>query len=61
MGIYLDPVTERNVWMMTEFAAASNSWDTQVGEIILAPYSGVYTYLFPKSIDFKEVETGTKS
>ena len=61
MGIYLDPVTERNVWMLTEFANTSNSWGTQVGEIILGPYSGVYAYLFPRSLDFKEVETGTKS
>ncbi len=61
MGIYLDPVTERNVWMFTEFAAASNSWGTQVGEVITGPYSGAYAYLIPRSVDFKEVETGTQS
>ena len=61
MGIYLDPVTERNVWMSTEFASATNTWGVQVGEIILGPYSGAYAYLIPSSIDFKEVETGTQS
>ncbi len=61
MGIYLDPVTERNIWMATEFASATNTWGVQVGEIIIGPYSGAYAYLIPKSIDFKEVETGTKS
>ncbi|MCU0364525.1 MAG: T9SS type A sorting domain-containing protein [Ignavibacteriaceae bacterium] len=61
MGIYLDPVTERNVWMLTEFANTSNSWGTQVGEIITGPYSGAYAYLVPRLIDFKEVEIGTKS
>ena len=61
MGIYLDPVSERNVWMLTEFASATNTWGTQVAEIIPGPFSGVYTYPIPGSYDFNEVETGTES
>ena len=61
MGIYLDPVTERNVWMLTEFASATNTWGAQVGEIIPTPYPGAYAYIIPNSFDFKEVETGTES
>ncbi len=61
MGIFLDPVTEKNVWMLTEFASATNTWGTQVGEIIPGPYTGAYAYLIPGSFDFHEVETGTES
>jgi hypothetical protein len=61
MGIYLDPVTEHHIWMFTEFAAATNTWGTQVCEMIITPFAGAHAYLIPKSIDFKDVETGTKS
>ncbi|MGB5288130.1 MAG: FlgD immunoglobulin-like domain containing protein, partial [Ignavibacteriaceae bacterium] len=61
MGIYLDPVTERNVWMLTEFASATNTWGTQVGEILIAPYSGAHAYPIPQSYNFGEIETGTTS
>jgi len=61
LGIFLDPVSEKNVWMLTEFASTTNTWGTQVGEVIPGPFTGIYAYLKPGSISFNEVETGTES
>jgi len=39
MGIFLDPVTESNIWMLTEYVASTNIWGTWVGELIVDPVS----------------------
>ncbi len=60
-GIYLDPANDYDVWMISEYAAATNIWGTYVGHIRMAPYPGVHAFLQPKSINFGDVEIGTKS
>lgn len=61
MAIYLDPANNHDIFMHTEYAAASNQWATIIGHIIAAPYSGVRAYVIPDAFDFKDVEVGTKS
>jgi len=60
-GIYLDPSNEYDVWTISEYAAAANTWGTYVGNIRMAPYPGAHAFLHPKSVDFGDVEIGTTS
>jgi len=60
-GIYLDPANDYDVWMISEYAAATNIWGTYVGHIRMVPYSGAHAFLNPKSINFGDVEIGTTS
>ncbi len=55
-GIYLDPLTEYNIWMFTEYAAATNIWGTWVGEIRLVPFPGIYVQTNSSSFDFGDIE-----
>jgi hypothetical protein len=43
MGIALDPSDNSNIWMFTEFSAATNKWGTWVGELRLTPTAHIYT------------------
>jgi hypothetical protein len=61
MGIYLDPANNYDVWMFTEYAAGTNTWGTYIGQVRMAPYSGVYTFGSPLTIDFGDVEVGEAS
>jgi hypothetical protein len=60
-GIYLDPENDYDVWMISEYAAATNIWGTYVGHIRMAPYPGAHAFLNPKSINFGDVEIQTTS
>ena len=60
-GIYLDPVNDYDVWMISEYAAATNIWSTYVGHIRMTPYPGAHAFLNPRSIDFGNSEIGTTS
>ena len=60
-GIYLDPENDYDVWMISEYAAATNIWGTYVGHIRMAPYPGAHAFLNPKSINFGNVEIQTTS
>jgi hypothetical protein len=60
-GIYLDPANDYDIWMISEYAAATNIWGIYVGHIRMAPYPGAYAFLNPKSINFGDVEIGTIS
>jgi hypothetical protein len=60
-GIYLDPVTEYNIWMFTEYASDNNTWGTWVGEIRLVPFPGVYLYSSHTEFDFENVEVNFQS
>ena len=61
LGIYLDPSDENNIWIFPEYAAATNTWGTMVGEIRMVPFSGVYTYLSTDVLAFGDVEINTVS
>jgi hypothetical protein len=43
MGLALDPEDNYNIWMFTEYAAATNQWGTWVGELRLTPTPHIYT------------------
>jgi len=60
-GIYLDPANDYDVWMISEYAAATNIWGTYVGLIRMATYPGAHAFLSPRTIDFGDVELGTTS
>jgi hypothetical protein len=60
-GIYLDPVTEYNIWMFTEFAPETNTWGTWAGEIRLVPFSGIYLHTNKTEFDFGDVEVDIDS
>ncbi len=60
-GIHLDPANEYDIWMISEYAAATNIWGTYVGQIRMAPYPGAHAFLQPKSINFGDNELGTTS
>ena len=60
-GIYLDPANDYDVWMISEYAAATNIWGTYVGHIRMAPFPGAHAYLQPRSINFGDNELGTTS
>jgi hypothetical protein len=61
LGIYLDPIDENNVWLFPEYAAATNTWGTMVGQIRMVPFSGVYANLSSDSLGFGDVEINTIS
>jgi hypothetical protein len=60
-GIYLDPANDYDAWTISEYAAATNTWGTYIGNIRMAPYPGAHAFLQPKSLDFGDVEIGTTS
>jgi len=60
-GIYLDPANDYDIWMISEYAAAINTWGTYVGHIRMAPYPGAHAFLQPRTIDFGDTELGTTS
>jgi len=60
-GIYLDPVTEYNIWMFTEYASSTNRWGTWVGEIRLTPFPGTYVQTNSLLFDFADVEVNFNS
>ena len=61
MGISLDPSDENNIWLYTEYAAATNIWGTWVGKIRLVPFSGAYVSTLEDSLDFGELESNKTS
>ncbi|HSD64763.1 MAG TPA: FlgD immunoglobulin-like domain containing protein [Ignavibacteriaceae bacterium] len=60
-GIQLDPVDQNSFWALSEFASATNTWDTQVGKINIKPLSGPYLFSLTDSLDFHNVEVGNNS
>ncbi|NWF49486.1 MAG: T9SS type A sorting domain-containing protein [Ignavibacteriaceae bacterium] len=61
MGIWLDPETEYNFWMFTEYAAGTNTWGTWTGELRLVPFSGPYLFSQKNLHDFGNVEVAQTS
>jgi hypothetical protein len=58
-GIYLDPANNLDVWMISEYAAASNTWSTQVGKIRMEPYPGAHIFAESLTVDFGNLEIGS--
>jgi hypothetical protein len=60
LGICIDPDL-KSAWLLSEYAASTNSWGTWISEIRMIPFSGVYAYTSTPSIEFGNIEVGTTS
>jgi hypothetical protein len=60
-GIYLDPATDSDFWMISEYASFTNIWGTYVGRVRMVPFNGPYAFSNPDSVGFGNVEVGTTS
>jgi len=61
MGAALDPADQNNIWMFTEYAAATNNFGNWVHGVRLVPYSGSRVFLDRTSIDYGLLEVGNAS
>ncbi len=61
LGICVDPENFYNVFMLSEYARNTNQWGTYIAEIRMTPFTGIYTYSNPDSLEFGDVEVGTTS
>jgi hypothetical protein len=61
MGIYLDPENEYDIWMNTQYATATDLWGTRIAKIRMEPFTGVYAFANPLTLNFGDVEVGTTS
>jgi hypothetical protein len=61
LGIYLDPANNFNMWLISEYAASTNTYAVSMGEIRMKPFPGIF--VFPKSQEyvFGNVEIGSES
>ena len=55
-GMWLDPVTQQNIWMFVENAAGVNAWGTWVGEIRMVPFPGSYAFNDKDKWEFGDIE-----
>ncbi len=55
----LDPVNQANIWLFSEYAAATNTWGTWLTEIRMKPYSGVSLFTESNPVEFGELEIGS--
>ena len=61
LGICVDPTDFYSVFMLSEYAMATNQWATYIGEIRMAPYSGAHAFFSPIPLVFGDIEVGTTS
>jgi hypothetical protein len=54
----LDPVTEYNLWLYSEYAAARNTWGTWLTEIRMKPLPGVSLHSDTNPVEFNDIEVG---
>lgn len=55
-GLWLDPVTKETFWMLTEYAAAVNTWGNWIGHVRVSPFAGPYLFTKTDSLHFGAVE-----
>jgi len=61
MGIWLDPRTETEFVLFTEYASALNTWSTWAGILRVEPYDGTVAFIDKTALNFGEVERQTTS
>ncbi len=61
MGAALDPADKNNLWFLTEYVAATNTFGVWVHGIRMAPYTGARVASTVASRDFERVEVGLSS
>ena len=52
LGMALDPVTQENFWMMTEYAKKNNVWSNWIGEVRVSPIAGAYLINHTKRLQY---------
>ena len=57
----LDPENQYNIWLFSEYAAATNTWGTWLTEIRMKQYPGVHAVASPETVNFGDVELGATS
>ena len=61
LGAALDPSNQTNIWLLSEYAAATNEFGVWLSEIRMKPLQGVYGFLPFKDFDFGTTEIQTDS
>lgn len=61
LGAYIDPVSELDFWIVSQFAAATNTYAASVGNIRLQPFEGVYLFYETLDYNFGSTEIGDTS
>ncbi len=61
MGAWLDPSTQDNFWIMSEYADFNNNWGVWVGNVKLTPYSTPRIFSSVDSLGYGNVEVNTVS
>jgi hypothetical protein len=57
----VDPVDQYNIWLYSEYAAATNTWGTWLTEIRMKPYDGASFYTKENPIQFESIEIGSEA
>ncbi len=55
-GLWLDPVNRTSFWMLTEFAAGTNTWGTWINEVKVALEAGATIYTSTPSLNYQPCE-----
>lgn len=58
-GIWLDPETKRDFWIMAEYASATNQWGTWVGQVRVELEATPYLYSETQVSNFQPTEENT--
>ncbi len=61
LGVYTDPANEYEFWMVSEYAASTNTYAISIGNTRLQPYSGAHGFSINKNYDFNRIEVGFDS
>ena len=56
LGAAVDPSDLNDFWFITEYASATNTWNTWVSKVRAVPYSGAHVYPENSSLNFSDVE-----
>jgi hypothetical protein len=57
----LDPATQYNIWLFSEYASRTNQWGTWITEIRMKPYVSVHAFTRTPSIEFGNIEVNFTS
>lgn len=58
-GIWLDPINKKDFWLIGEYAHATNTWGTWVGQLRVALEAGPSALTITPELDFEPAEVNT--
>lgn len=61
LGAYIDPANDLDFWVVSQYAAITNTYALSVGNIRLKPFDGVYLFYESLDFDFGSTELGDTS